>query len=788
MAKLLVLLLCSCALSLGVFIFSSIEAVLLKASRQHNSRYHHALTRNQNTGGTTPTPIGTKHVGDWPAAIVKAKAVVASMSVKDKVALATGVGREKGPCVGNTPAVPSIDYPGLCLQDSPTGVRLADFVSVFPAGINIAATFNRTMMRARGLAMGAEFKGKGVNVALGPDINIVRSPRAGRNWETFGADPYLTGEASFETVKGLQANGLQACVKHYINNEQETNRTSSSSNVDDRTTHEIYLHPFFKAIQAGVVSFMCSYNQVNGTYACENEHVLNDLLKTELGFQGYVMTDWWARLDEFGTLAVNKGLDMVMPGEVSRGGKSSYFGTALVNAVKTGQVPTSRLDDMATRILAAYYVQGQDSGDYPSVNFDSWNSSRGKHMDVQGDHKKLIRSMGAASTVLLKNDGSQLPLGNSVRSIAVVGSDAGPNPEGPNSCLGRRCNVGILALGWGSGTADFTYLIDPLSAITAKANSINATVFSSLSDADLIAAKNASSGKDVAFVFITADSGEASEGHILVEGNLGDRNDLNAWHGGNELVKAVAGENKNTVVIIHAVGAINMELWIDHPNVTAVVHAGLQGQEAGNSLVDILWGDVNPSGRLPYTIAKSPSDYSADISSGYNVDYTEGLYIDYRWFDQNNITPRFEFGYGLSYTSFSYSALAIVYLRGGLGDKSQGPIGLERSLSSWLHNDWITVTFELTNTGLVDGTEIPQLYIAPSPSSNSPPKQLRNFDSVFLRKGESTLVKMCLSRYSFAVWNSVEQRWGVPRGKYGIWVGASSRDRRLYEEIHVRGF
>ncbi|KAF8326104.1 glycoside hydrolase superfamily [Cantharellus anzutake] len=674
MAKLLVLLLCSCALSLGVFIFSSIEAVLLKASRQHNSRYHHALTRNQNTGGTTPTPIGTKHVGDWPAAIVKAKAVVASMSVKDKVALATGVGREKGPCVGNTPAVPSIDYPGLCLQDSPTGVRLADFVSVFPAGINIAATFNRTMMRARGLAMGAEFKGKGVNVALGPDINIVRSPRAGRNWETFGADPYLTGEASFETVKGLQANGLQACVKHYINNEQETNRTSSSSNVDDRTTHEIYLHPFFKAIQAGVVSFMCSYNQVNGTYACENEHVLNDLLKTELGFQGYVMTDWWARLDEFGTLAVNKGLDMVMPGEVSRGGKSSYFGTALVNAVKTGQVPTSRLDDMATRILAAYYVQGQDSGDYPS-----------------GDHKKLIRSMGAASTVLLKNDGSQLPLGNSVRSIAVVGSDAGPNPEGPNSCLGRRCNVGILALGWGSGTADFTYLIDPLSAITAKANSINATVFSSLSDADLIAAKNASSGKDVAFVFITADSGEASEGHILVEGNLGDRNDLNAWHGGNELVKAVAGENKNTVVIIHAVGAINMELWIDHPNVTAVVHAGLQGQEAGNSLVDIF----------------------ADISSGYNVDYTEGLYIDYRWFDQNNITPRFEFGYGLSYTSFSYSALAIVYLRGGLGDKSQGPIGLERSLSSWLHNDWITVTFELTNTGLVDGTEIPQLYIAP---------------------------------------------------------------------------
>ncbi|KAF8328931.1 glycoside hydrolase family 3 protein [Cantharellus anzutake] len=730
-------------------------------------------------------PVSIRHgkrAGDWPVAIVRAKAVVANMSVVDKVALATGIGWKNGPCVGNTPAVPSINYPGLCLQDSPTGVRFADLVSVFPAGINIAATFNRTMMRARGLAMGVEFKGKGVNVALGPDINIVRSPRAGRNWETFGADPYLSGEASFETVTGLQANGLQACVKHYINNEQETNRSSSSSNVDDRTTHEIYLHPFLKAVQAGVVAFMCSYNRVNGTYSCENEHVLNDLLKGELGFQGYVMTDWWASLDTFGTLAANKGLDMVMPGEASPSANHSYFGPALVNAVKTGQVPTSRLDDMATRILAAYYVQGQDGNDYPSVNFDSWTSSRGKHVDVQSDHKKLIRSIGAASTVLLKNAGSQLPLGDNVRSVAVVGSDAGPNPKGPNSCPGRGCDVGILAVGWGSGTANFPYLVDPLSAITAKANSINATVFSSLNDTDLGAAKNVSSGKDVAFVFITADSGE---GYITVEGNPGDRNDLNAWHSGDELVKAVAGVNKNTVVVIHAVGAIIMEAWIDHPNVTGVIYAGLQGQEAGNSLVDILWGDINPSGRLPYTIAKSPSDHSADISNGYNVDYTEGLYIDYRWFDKSNIAPRFEFGYGLSYTSFSYSALAIVYLGGGLGNEPQAPTGPGSSLSSWLHDDWMTVTFELTNTGSVDGVEIPQLYIVPPPSANSPPKQLRNFDSVFLQKGESSLAKMYLSRYSFAVWKSIEHRWEVPRGKYGVWVGASSRDRRLYGEIDV---
>ncbi|KAF8326106.1 glycoside hydrolase superfamily [Cantharellus anzutake] len=710
-------------------------------------RGHHGPARLN-----TPRTDSTNPPGKWAAATNRAKGVVSTLSTEDKVALATGIGWQEGPCVGNIAAIPSINFPGLCLQDGPGGVRFADLISVFPAGINAAATFNRNLIRDRALALGAEFKAKGVNVALAPGMNMVRSPRAGRNWEMFGTDPYLAGEGSFETVMGLQANGLQACAKHFINNEQETNRQSSSSNVDDRTTHEIYLHPFLKAVQAGVVSVMCSYNQVDETWACENDHILNGLLKTELGFQGYVTTDWWVNMEKYKTLAANQGLDMVMPGASFYGGNVSYFGPALIDAVNSGQVP------------APAWTTWPPEFSQLSI----WNPANGQHVDVRGDHGNLIRKIGAASTVLLKNSRGALPLGDGVKSLALVGSDAGPNPDGPNNCADRSCNIGILGIGWGSGTANFTYLVDPLSAITAKARSIGANVASSLSDYDLVAARNASMGKDAALVFITSDSGE---GYLTVEGNPGDRNNLYAWHGGDALVNTVAGVNNNTIVVVHAVGAIIMEAWIDHPNVTAVPSRSRSWELPRRHPL----GDVNPSGRLPYTIAKSPSDYSADIGTNHDVDYTEGLYLDYRWFDKQNISPRFPFGYGLSYTTFAYSGLAINKLGGD--DGYEAPTGPGSSLSG--------CNVRCKQYWPVDGTEIPQLYLAPPDSSNSPPKQLRGFDSVFIPRYASSPVRMCLSRYSFAVWNAANQRWEIPRGTYGVWIGASSRDGKLSGSIEI---
>ncbi|KAI0762855.1 beta-glucosidase [Fomes fomentarius] len=735
---------------------------------------------------STATGTATVHTGVanisplWQAAWAKAKPVVANLSNADKAALGTGLGLIGGPCIGSTTAVkaiPGFPSSGFCLQDSPVGVRFADHVSVFPAGINAAATWNRTLIRARGEAMGAEFRGKGIHVALTPMMNLMRAPAAGRNWEGAGGDPYLTGEVAYELITGVQSQGVQACAKHFINNEQEHFRESSSSTVDDRCQHEIYLHPFLRSVQANVASIMCSYNQINGTFACENDKAINGLLKGELGFQGYVMSDWYATHST--VPAANGGLDMTMPGDKWFASFSSYFGDNLVNAVKTGDVPQARIDDMATRILAAWYALGQDEG-YPALNINSWLPLFGQHVDVQGDHASLIRTIGAASAVLLKNQGSVLPL-KAPKTMAIVGTGARSALFGANECLDHSCNDGVLAVGWGSGTATFPYLVAPQDAITTRAKAEGTSVSSWTFSDDANLSANTAQQKDVALVFITADSGEAQ---YTVEGNQGDRNDLNAWHNGDEIVKRVASVNNNTVVVVNSVGPIIMDAWIENPNVTAVIWAGLPGQEAGNAITDVLYGDVNPSGRLPFTIAKSESDYSARVtyqgSGVVEIPYSEGLFIDYRHFDANGIVPRFPFGHGLSYTSFSYSALKI---SGSTAGGSRQSLGFGSSLDPWLHQPVVTVSFTLKNTGARAGTEIPQLYTSPPSSAKSAPFNLKGFDAVYLGPGESKTVTFQLSRYDFSVWDVVSQSWQVATGKTGISVGASSRDLKLNGSI-----
>ncbi|KAL5495327.1 hypothetical protein ACEPAI_790 [Sanghuangporus weigelae] len=756
-----------------------------------------SLVYSQGTTTLSATPsVPTANISpEWVGAISKAKNAVKNLTLSDKVNLGTGVGLLRGPCVGNTPAISKINFPGFCLEDSPLGVRSADKVSAFPAGINAAATFNRDLIRQRGAAIGAEHKGKGVNVALGPMMNIMRAPAAGRNWEGFGGDPYLSGEAAYETIIGMQSSGVQACAKHFINNEQEHSRESASSNVDDSNTKSICVR-LFEACKLDIFKI----DRVNGTYACENDKMLNGVLKGELGFPGYVMSgesyghviesfdfiemtnghsDWLAT---HSTLSVNAGLDMDMPGDLIPVLGGSYFGLALEIAVGLDQVKEERIDDMATRILAGWYLLGQDSADYPSVNFNAWLQFLGQHVDVQDGHGSLIRQIGAESTVLLKNDRNVLPL-KAPSTIAIVGTGAGNSTRGPNGYSDRGGNDGVLAMGWGSGSCDFPYLVSPIDAITTRAAADKTTIFSSLSDTDLTRARNVSSEKDVAFVFVTSDSGEA---YITVEGNAGDRNDLFAWHGGDALVEAVASVNNNTVVVVNAVGPIIMEAWITNPNVTAVVWAGLPGQEAGNSLVDVLYGAVNPSARLPYTIARNASDYSAQViyesSSDLQIDYTEGFFVDYRHFDQAGIQPRYEFGFGLSYTTFEYSDLSI---SGSAAGGTRQPNGAGQSLDPWLHEKVITVTFTIRNNGTVDGTEIPQLYTSPPASANTAPMNLKGFDNIVLAAGESKAVTMQLSRFDLSIWNVVTQRYELHSGTTGISIGASSRDIRLTGSIQI---
>jgi beta-glucosidase len=574
------------------------------------------------------------------------------------------------------------------MQDSPTGVRDTDFNSVFPAGVNVAATFSRGLAVARGAAMGAEHRDKGVDVQLGPVAGpLGRAPAGGRNWEGFSPDPYLTGIMIAQSVIGIQSSGVIACAKHFIGNEQEHFRQvpeaagygydieeALSSNIDDRTMHELYLWPFADAVQAGVGSIMCAYTQINNSYSCQNSYILNYLLKSELDFQGFVMSDWSAQ--HAGVATALAGMDMSMPGDTTFNSGLSFWGTNLTLAVANGTVPEWRIDDMATRIMAAYYKVGRDTSAVP-INFDSFSTNTfdyqhifaqkgygvvNEHVDVRDDHAAVIRQLGSASTVLLKNTNKALPLNGKEKSTTVFGEDAGSNPLGPNGCSDRGCDMGTLGMAWGSGSSNFPYLITPISAIENEVVGQNGGVFQAITNNTNYAAINAlASQASVALVFVNADSGE---GYISVDGNEGDRNNLTLWGNGEGLIQNVTSFCNNTVVVIHSTGPVLVNDWYQNDNVTAILWAGIPGQESGNSIADVLYGRVNPAARLPFTIGSSRDDYGTDIMYQPNgptpqLNYTEGLFIDYRAFDKKNITPVYEFGFGLSYTTFNYSNILI---------------------------------------------------------------------------------------------------------------------------------
>lgn len=620
----------------------------------------------------------------WAEAYAKARDFVSQMTILEKVNITTGVGWTSEVCVGNVGSVPRLGlHKNLCLQDSPLGIRFADWASAYPAGHTVAATFDRGLMYERGLAMGQEHRAKGIDIQLGPCAGpLGRAPTGGRNWEGFSPDPVLTGIGMAETIKGIQDAGVVATAKHYIANEQEHFRQAGgnvsealSSNIDDKTMHELYLWPFADAVRAGVGAFMCSYQQVNNSYACQNSKLMNDILKNELGFQGFVMSDWDAAHTGVGTAVA--GLDMNMPGDTAFGTGYSFWGTNLTLAVLNGTLPMYRLDDMAMRIMAAYFKVGRTI-DEPNPNFSSWTKDTfgnvhfgagqgfqqvNFHVDVRDDHATLIREVAAKGTVLLKNTGS-LPL-NKPRFLAVIGEDAGPNPNGPNGCPDRSCNEGTLAMGWGSGTADFPYLITPDTALQIQALQ-DGSRYESILDNYASGQINAlvSQADATAIVFVNANSGE---GYITVDGNEGDRNNLTLWGNGDDLVKNVAALNNNTIVVIHSVGPTLLTDWYENPNVTAILWAGLPGQESGNSIVDVLYGKVNPAGRTPFTWGATRESYGTDVlyepNNGRDApqdDFTEGSFIDYRYFDKTNQTPIYEFGFGLSYTTFEYANLNIV--------------------------------------------------------------------------------------------------------------------------------
>ncbi|KAI1260027.1 glycoside hydrolase family 3 protein [Xylariaceae sp. FL1019] len=628
-----------------------------------------------------PAPYGGWDDG-WSAAYEKAVALVSNMTLAEKTNITAGTGQYMGRCVGNSGSALRLGFKQQCLEDGPLGVRPTDNVTAFPAGITTGATWSKDLMYQRGVALGEEFRGKGVNYYLGPDVGpLGRKPRGGRNWEGFGSDPVLQAYGGAETVRGVQEQGVIATIKHVIGNEQEIYRMYNplqqaySANIDDRTLHELYLWPFAAGIRAGTGALMTSYNAVNGSAASQNSWLINNLVKDELGFQGVVMTDWLAQIG--GVSSALAGLDMSMPGDTFGNGipltGTSDWMYELTRAVLNGSVPVDRINDMATRVVAAWYQMGQDS-DYPDPNFSANTADRegllypgalvsptgvvNEYVNVQGNHKVVAKAVAQEAITLLKNNGSFLPITTSA-PLFVFGTDAQANPDGINSCTDQSCNKGTLGMGWGSGSAKYPYLDDPITSLKKKA--ANVTFYNT----DTFPTVAAPTANDVAVVFITSDAGENS---YTVENNHGDRDasGLAAWHDGDKLVQAAAAEYSNVIVVVHTVGPIIMESWIDLPSVKAVLVAHLPGQEAGDSLTEVIFGEVSPSGHLPYSIPVSEDDYPASVSivstptlSQIQDTYTEGLYVDYRHLNKAGIKPRFAFGAGLSYTTFSLSGASI---------------------------------------------------------------------------------------------------------------------------------
>lgn len=646
---------------------------------------------------------------------------------------------------------------------------------------------------------------------LGPVAGpLGRNALGGRNWEGFSPDPYLTGSLFGLTIEGVQSQGVQATAKHLVGNEQETQRNpttvddnvimSVSSNIDDRTMHELYLWPFADGIKSGASAIMCSYNRLNGTYACENESLLKGLVKGELGYEGYIMSDWYAVIDN-GPATLN-GLDQIMPGY------GEGFDTVLEAYVANGTVSESQLDDMVTRIMTPYFWLGQDEG-FPSIDGDiaaiAGYDAEGTEFnigdsfrDVRGNHSTITRELGAASAVLLKNVNNALPL-KDPKWLAAFGNDAADITGGlappVTPFISWNYPIGTLMVGGGSGSVRNSYVVSPLEALKAHDKYMSLQYITS-NDAILTPRTSdqpavGSSATDLSGVYPVPEACLVFVNTYAGEGF--DRTSYDVDFNGTAVIEDVAAICNNTIVITHSAG-LNLLDFADNENVTAIIAAHLPGNEIGNSIVDILFGKVNPSAKIPYTIAYSASDYNTEIlnitntnetaSDAWSVDFTEGLFIDYRHFDAADIEPRYEFGFGLSYTTFNISDVAVSVCDSEITARPANATVVPGGNPN-LYSVLATVTATVTNTGgnsAIDGATVAQLYISYAndtsiDTTTTPVKVLRGFEKTeTLEVGASQTVSFDVTRKDLSYWDVVAQDWVLPSGGIEFKVGLSSRD------------
>ncbi len=656
---------------------------------------------------------------------------IQAMTLEEKAGLCTGAS------AWTTTAIERLGLPALTVSDGPHGVRrvanenemVAESLpaTCFPTASCMASTWDVDLIHELGEALAEECIALGVDVVLGPGVNMKRTPLGGRNFEYYSEDPYLAGEMAASFINGVQSKGVGTSLKHFAGNNQEYQRMVISSEIDERTLHEIYLPAFETAVkQAKPWTVMCAYNQLNGVYCAENYRLLVEILKNDWGFEGFVVSDWGAVHDRVASLA--GGLDLEMPGPRERRVK------AVVEAVQTGKLAESVLNDAVRRILRIILKASQ--------------TAKGGSFDIAAHHA-LARRVAAAGMVLLKNNGV-LPL-KTPGKIAVIGLAA------------EKAHF----QGGGSSHINPTRVDQPLAELEKLAGGAQIRFAEGYSEdacfhQDLIdeAVENARSA-DVAILYIALPPSKESEGY--------DRPDLELTRQQVALIQAVGAVQQNMVLVLNNGAPVVMGAWMDFP--AAILEAWMMGQAGGGAIADILFGKVNPSGRLAETFPLRLEDTPAYINfPGENgqVRYGEGLYIGYRYYDARQAAVQYPFGFGLSYTTFAYSQMSV-------------------SAETFQDIDGLVVSVDVTNTGQVAGSEVVQLYVHDQKSSLvRPPKELKGFAKVELQPGETKTIQIALDFRSFAYYDPAYQQWITEDGQFDLLVGASEQDIRCMQTVTLR--
>ncbi len=657
----------------------------------------------------------------------RADLLLHAMTLDEKITMVHGVDpRPIEGYVGYVPGNIRLGIPALRLADGRAGVgNGAKDVTLLPAPIAASSSWDTNLMHRFGEVLGNEEWRKGTNVALAPSIDVVRVPEWGRTFESYGEDPYFNGQMAIAEIEGIQSQGPIADANMYLTMNQEDNRFKEDSIVDRRTLHEIYLPPFEAAIEQGQVgTVMCAYVKTDGSYSCENPYLLTTLLRKQLDFQGWVMSDWGATHST--VASANAGLDQEMP-------DAKYYGAALKAAIASGQVSSATLDDHVRRILVTMFRFGL----FDKPQTGTWNS-----YVRTPEHAAFSLRAAEQGTVLLKNENGLLPLYDG-ESIAVIGAAGGEKPK---------------ASGGGSSGMIPPYVITPVDGIRKRVAGHSQISYTDGSDLAKVA--EVAKAAKVALVFVTTDD---SEGR--------DRPNLELPSHQDELVEMVAAANPNTIVVLNTGGPVLMP-WAD--KVAGVIEAWYPGQEDGTAIAAILYGDVNPSGKLPLTFPRAADEIPTSTAAQWpgvngNSTYSENLNVGYRWYDAHHMQPLFPFGYGLSYTTFKMSDLRVTPAKITGADSKTN----------------VQVDLRVKNTGKREGAEVVQLYVEQPGKNGEPPRQLRAFTKVDLQAGESKSIRLNLNTRSFSVYDPDLRAWKMLTGKYEILVGTSSRDLPLERDVQV---